>query len=156
MQRSDLADLAKRNVTASQDLSRISENDDESAGRTGRVTLSTLTHSSMNSLDTRSGRNQLQLLNVADLQPSRLQAHIQNVFENTSSLEDSAFLYFISSLCRLSADMLAAAPSIPRSAAADSGPTSPRGSGFKGSSLSGRAKTCPHSIRSLALTSSHH
>ncbi|CBQ67952.1 conserved hypothetical protein [Sporisorium reilianum SRZ2] len=108
------------------------EDDDGDVSRNGRTTLSTLTHGAMISLDTRSGRNQLQLLNVAELQPNRLQALIQGVFENTTSLEDSAFVQFISSLCRLSGDMLLASLEIPRSAAADGEVASPRGSGFQG------------------------
>ncbi|TKY90768.1 hypothetical protein EX895_000766 [Sporisorium graminicola] len=108
------------------------ENDEEGdVSRNGRTTLSTLTHGAMMSLDTRSGRNQLQLLNVADLQPIRLQALIQSVFENTTSLEDAAFVLFISSLCRLSGDTLLASVDMPKSAAADAELASPRGSGIQ-------------------------
>ncbi|KAJ1030145.1 hypothetical protein NDA16_001057 [Ustilago loliicola] len=105
--------------------------DEDAAGRNNRATLSTLTHSSMMSLDTRSGRNQLQLLNAADLQPSRLQAQIQSVFENSASLEDSAFLHFIVSLCRLSTDAMQASTDSTTSATAENGTISPRASGFK-------------------------
>ncbi len=117
------------------------EDVDEDAGdRSGRITLSTLTHSSMMSLDTRSGRNQLQLLNVADLQPQRLQAQIQSVFQNSASLEDGAFLYFISSLCRLSNDMMHASAERTASSAAENGPISPRASGFQGRSSTSRSR----------------
>ena len=105
--------------------------DDGDTSRNGRTTLSTLTHGTMMSLDMRSGRNQLQLLNVTDLQPNRLQVHIQSVFENTTSLEDGAFVHFISSLCRLSDDMLLASSVLPKSAASEGGVASPRTSGFK-------------------------
>lgn len=105
--------------------------DEAAAGHSNRATLSTLTHSSMVSLDTRSGRNQLQLLNAADLQPSRLQAQIQSVFENSASLEDSAFLHFIVSLCRLSTDAMQSSLGSTTSASAESGTISPRTSGFK-------------------------
>lgn len=133
------------------------KDEDADTSRNGRATLSTLTHASMVSLDTRSGRSQLQLLNVADLQPSRLQAHIQNVFENTASLDDSAFVHFISSLCRLSGEMLLAAQMIPRSAAAsNSGPASPRASEIKGRPSSSRdeAATAFYPISCLDLVAS--
>ncbi|EST06476.2 Mon2 [Kalmanozyma brasiliensis GHG001] len=147
--------LASANAPAraGKDLGRDPNTDENTAGRNGRVTLSTLTHGSMSSLDTRSGRNQLQLLNVADLQPARLQAHIKSVFENTASLADSAFLYFVSSLCRISADMLTTAPSILRSAEADGGPTSPQASGFRrGSRAEGPTSFYPITCLDLVAT----
>ncbi|SAM61616.1 related to MON2-peripheral membrane protein with a role in endocytosis and vacuole integrity [Ustilago bromivora] len=105
--------------------------DEDAAGRNNRATLSTLTHSSVMSLDTRSGRSQLQLLNAANLHPNRLQAQIQSVFENSASLEDSAFLHFIVSLCRLSTDAMQASADGTASAKAESGTSSPRPSDFK-------------------------
>ncbi|CDU24161.1 related to MON2-peripheral membrane protein with a role in endocytosis and vacuole integrity [Sporisorium scitamineum] len=116
------------------------DDDEGDVSRNGRTTLSTLTHGAMMSLDTRSGRSQLQLLNVAELQPNRLQALIQSIFENTTSLEDSAFVQFISSLCRLSGDMLLASLDMPKSAAADAERAPPRGSGFQGRTPAIRAE----------------
>ncbi|GAC73780.1 uncharacterized conserved protein [Moesziomyces antarcticus T-34] len=108
------------------------EEDDGDVSRSGRATLSTLTHSSMTSLDTRSGRSQLQLLNLADLQPDRLQAQIQSIFDNSAALEDDAFLDFISSLCRLSDDMMQQSIQAAGTSAAESEAGSPRASGFRG------------------------
>ncbi|SPO21135.1 related to MON2 - peripheral membrane protein with a role in endocytosis and vacuole integrity [Ustilago trichophora] len=125
---------------ASDDSGKEELLDEDAAGRNGRATLSTLTHNSMMALDTRSGRSQLQLLNMADLQPNRLQAQIQSVFENTASLEDNAFLHFISSLCRLSGDIMQSSPQSAPSASTESEISSPRGSGFKGRASTSRAE----------------
>ncbi|SNX81872.1 related to MON2 - peripheral membrane protein with a role in endocytosis and vacuole integrity [Melanopsichium pennsylvanicum] len=148
--------LVSLNTTA-QSHEDVNDNEDADTSRNGRATLSTLTHSSMMSLDMRSGRSQLQLLNVTDLQPSRLQAQIQSVFGNTASLEDSAFLHFITSLCRLSSDVLQASPPPATSASTEGSIVSPRGSGLTGRTSTSRAEaaaafypiTCLDSVASL-------
>ncbi|KAJ9476619.1 Protein MON2 [Pseudozyma hubeiensis] len=132
------------------------QTDDADTSRNGRATLSTLTHSSMASLDTRSGRSQLQLLNATDLQPDRLQALIQSVFENTNSLEDTAFVHFVSALCRLSSETLLASTAIPRSANAGGAAATPRGSGtrHRPSSSADDSQTVFYPITCLDLVSS--
>ena len=115
-------------------------NSEDGDDRNSRATLSTLTHGSITSLDSRSGRNQLQLLNVADLRPNRLQAQVQGVFENSASLEDSAFHQFILALCRLSHNIMQDSKDKSTSTVTENEATSTTGSGLKGRISTSRAE----------------
>ncbi|KAI3487997.1 hypothetical protein L1887_48080 [Cichorium endivia] len=82
------------------------EEDDGDVSRSGRATLSTLTHSSMTSLDTRSvaASFSFSIWQTCSQIVSRRRSRAS--LTTSAALEDDAFLDFISSLCRLSDDMM--------------------------------------------------
>ncbi|PWY98795.1 hypothetical protein BCV70DRAFT_232833 [Testicularia cyperi] len=138
-------------------LSTLLEAADDEAkneiGRGGQATLSTLTHTTGNTFDIRTGKTQLQLLNPSDLQLSRIDAQILEVFQNTTALDATALTDFLTALCHVCGASLEAVnltQSDSQSSELES-LASPRSSGFHGTPSKNRNRTASRTNEDVAF-----